>query len=139
MADLDQSGRVSQRVKVWRGPSLGWSEIEVQPTVTLSQAGIFAVPLGTHTILCAVTGIVIDLPDINVWCNSPQFYPGANYENSIWIKDISGLVSLASPLIITPFGTQAIDGLAQNWQIIQARGEIRLYPRSPLSLGWISG
>lgn len=138
MTDLDRGGRIYQKVKVYRGPSLGWADIEVCPNVGVSVAGTFNVPLGTHTILVAVTGVTVQLPDLNVWVNNNVFYPGTTYENAIWVKDVSGLASVANPIIIAPFPGQLIDSLSQNFQIVQARGAIRLYPRTQIASGWAS-
>lgn len=136
MTDLDKGGRIFPKVRVYRGASLGWCEIEVNPTDTVSVSGTYNPPLGVHTVLVNTTGVTVQLPDINVWVNSVQFYPGMTYENSIWVKDASGQATSSTPITIAPFGSQQIDGLSQNFKIIQARAIIRLYPRKALSTGW---
>lgn len=137
-SDLDQSGNGYQRVNVNLGPSLGWTTVFVKPELNVTAAGSTTLSAGDSIVLVNVAGLVtILLPDVSKWVQENFYRPSTGFERAVWIKDVGGHAA-AFNITITPFGAQTIDGLAQNFTIVQNRQILRLYPLNDRS-GWYSG
>lgn len=138
MTDLDQSGNRLQATKVYLGPSIGWVTVFVKPERTISAAGTYAVNVGDSIIFVTTTAAVtLTLPSVEDWLNAGlNFFPGTAFEGALWVKDLSGDRTI--PITIDPDGLDEIDGLNQNFTIVQNRQLIRLYPMADRS-GWFSG
>lgn len=135
--DLDQSGFGWQRARVHLGPTLGWVDTQVRPSRTITTPGTYDVLPGDSVIFVNAAGsVTINLPDVRAWVNEWAYQPATGFERAIWIKDFGH--AAASPITIHPFGTQQIDGLAQDFSIVQNRQLLRLYPLIDMS-GWFSG
>lgn len=120
------------------GPSLGWVYQQVRPAKSITAAGTYTIQPGDSLILINVAGLVtVKLPDVAAWMKEPAYNPMSAFERSIWIKDFGGNAA-ADNITVTPFGTQAIDALAQSFSIVQNRQLLRLYPLNDLT-GWVSG
>lgn len=143
MADLDQSGQVSQYIKAYLGPTIGWVLLPVRSERIITAAGDVTVGLGESIILLNKTvgaATIVFLPDVTTWIqiaiqittlmNSP-------FGGVIYIKDLKGDAA-ANNITVRPFGTQKIDGLQQDFTIVQNRQLLRLYPLNDLT-GWFSG
>jgi hypothetical protein len=139
LPDFDQSGQASwHKARVYNGPSLGWTEVQVRPTRTISSAGVFPILPGDSILLVNVAGAVtILLPDVRSWVTAPAYQPATGFERAIFVKDLGGNAG-AFPITVQPFAGQAID-LLSSFQIIQARALLRLYPLQADLSGWFSG
>lgn len=136
--DLDKSGLNFQRTRVYRGPSLGWSDVFVGPSQDVTAAGTTTLGAGASVVLVNVAGLVtIQLPDVASWIQENFSRPNNSFQGAIWIKDLGGHAA-AFNITVTPFGSQKIDNLAQSFTILQNRQLLRLYPLNDSS-GWFSG
>jgi hypothetical protein len=144
--DLDQGGHGYQRVRTWKGPSLGWQDTIVKPVFLVQQPAWLIQP-GDSIIMVDTTigySTSIYLPDAVSWVQQPGYHPATGFEGSIWIKDIGGQASFM-PIFVYPFSGQKIDNLAGPFQIVQNRQLLRLYPivewRYPPGefIGWFTG
>jgi hypothetical protein len=136
--DLDQSGTAFQKVRTYLGPSLGWVEKFVKPTLLVTTPGTTTLMTGVSVVLVNVAGLVtINLPDVRAWYAENACLPVTALERSIWIKDFGGHAQ-AFNISVVPFGTQTIDLLAQAFTLIQNRQLLRLWPINDMS-GWFSG
>lgn len=136
-SDLDQSGSSWQKVRAWLGPSLGWGEVQVRPTRTISAGGTFSIVGGDQVILVNVAATVnVQLPDVRLWVQETANQPATGFERSIWVKDLGGNAASFN-ITITPFGTQKID-LQSSFVMNAARQFVRLYPLNDLT-GWYVG
>ena len=140
MVDLDQSGQVVQWAQVYLGPTLGWIRAPVQPQRIVTAAGDITAVAGDYAILVNKTvgaATNVNLPDVVQWLKQTIAQALSTVERALWIKDLKGDAA-TNNITIVPYGAQTIDGLAQNFIIVQNRQLLRLYPRSDLA-GWISG
>lgn len=136
-ADLDQSGNLQQWIRVYRGPSLGWSMVQVKPPRNVTAAGTTILTAGDSIVYVNVAGLVtIQLPLVATWLKENANQPANAYEGAIWVKDLGGNAA-AFNITVSPFGTDTIDLLAQSFTIVQNRQLLRLYPYS--LTGWMSG
>lgn len=137
-ADLDKGGNYLQRTKVYNGPSLGWAEAWIKPSTLITTGISYTVVLGDYSLLINVAAAFqVFLPDLNLWLT--QFRTKAaqtTLEEALYIKDFGGNAATFN-ITVTPFGTQRIDNLAQNFTIGQNRQLLRLYPIADAS-GWYS-
>ncbi len=126
--DLDKSGFGYQKVRVYKGPSLGWVETLIKPA-NVCNGPVYYVQAGDSIIFAqtAVFAPIIYLPDVILWIQETAYQPATGFERAVWIKDISGNAS-ANPITVQPFGGQRIDNLTVAFQIVQNRQLIRLYP-----------
>lgn len=136
--DLDQGGNTFQWVTVYMGPSLGWVQVRVKPSLQIDAAGSVTLGAGTSLVFVNVAGLVtVNLPDVTKWLTEVAYQPAVGYERAIWIKDLGGNAA-AFNITVHPFGTQKIDNLQQDFTILQNRQLLRLYPLNDQS-GWFSG
>lgn len=136
-ADLDKSGLMTRKQRVYRGPTLGWAEAYVQPQTIITDAS-YTLLVGDGIILLNLAGIqTINLPKCSVWCNEFLAVYDNPLELAIWIKDYGGNAG-AFNKTIHPFSGDTIDALAQDFTIVQNRALLRLYPLNDLT-GWFSG
>ncbi len=136
--DLDQGGSTYQWAKVFLGPSLGWSYVQVKPTQYVTTASTITLAAGASMVMVNVAGsVTVNLPDVTKWRFETANQPSTGFERAIWIKDLGGHAA-ATPITVHPFGSQKIDNLAQDFSIAQNRQLLRLYPLSDLT-GWFSG
>jgi hypothetical protein len=135
--DLDKGGRGFRTVRAYRGPTLGWTEVEVKPEVFVITTP-YTIQPEDGIILLQLAGIqTVNLPQCSEWFNSISRYLDHSLELAIWIKDYGGNAT-AFNKTIHPFAGDTIDGLAQDFTIVQNRQLLRLYPLNTLT-GWISG
>ena len=138
LVDLDQGGNAAQNIKVYLGPSLGWVRQQVRPEQYVTTGGATTLTGGVGVVFVSVaSAVTINLPDVKSWVYESAYYQATAFERAIWIKDLGGNAA-AFNITVAPFGSQAIDGLAQNFTIIQNRQLLRLYPLFDLT-GWFSG
>jgi len=136
--DLDKGGNSFQATRVYLGPTLGWVHMQIQPSQVVTVGGTVSLVGGAQIVFINVAGsVTINLPDVTKWVLESAYNLATAFERAIWIKDLGGNAA-AFPITVTPFGTQAIDLLAQPFTIIQNRQLLRLYPLNDLS-GWFSG
>lgn len=137
-ADTDQGGDYVQWMRVWRGPSLGWSMVQIKPPQSITAAGTTTLTAGSSIVLVNVAGLVtVNLPDVSKWLQESANQPSNAFEGAIWIKDFGGNAA-AFNITVHPFTAQKIDNLAQDFVIVQNRQLLRLYPLNDLT-GWYSG
>lgn len=137
-ADLDQSGNSYQQVRVFRGPSLGWTLTQVKPQTPITAAGTYTMIGGDSLILVNIAGLVtVNLPSVSRWLSEPAYNPNTGFENAVWIKDFGGNAA-AFNITVHPFSGDKIDNLAMDFTIVQNRQLLRLYPLNDRT-GWISG
>jgi hypothetical protein len=136
--DLDQGGTPFQRTNVNLGPSLGWVQVQIQPQQVITAGGSYSLTSGTGIVLVNVAAMVtLNLPDVRKWMQESAYLPATGFERAIWIKDLGGNAATFN-ITVVPFMSQAIDGLAQLFTIVQNRQLLRLYPLADLS-GWFAG
>jgi len=136
--DLDQSGYAFQGLNIYLGPSLGWVRTRVKPEFPITIADIYTLTSDCGVVLVNVTGsVTINLPDVRTWIQEFAYNPSTAFERAIWIKDLGGHAG-AFPIVINPFGTQAIDTRATSTSISTNFQLLRLYPLADLS-GWFTG
>ncbi len=137
-ADLDQGGNLSQIVRVYRGPTLGWEMVYVKPPRNVVAAGAVTLSPGDSMVFVNVAGLVtINLPLVSAWLRENYDSPHNAFEGAIWIKDLGGHAA-AFNITVTPFGADTIDGQAISYTIVQNHQLLRLYPLTDLT-GWFSG
>lgn len=135
MTDLDKSGFGFQRVRTYLGPSLGWVDELVQPTVDITTGGVHVVQPGESLLLVEVAAAVtIQLPDVIRWMQQTAYMPATGFDRSITVKDIGGNAANFN-IIVAPFGQQAIDNIQQSTVISVARASVRFVPLLDMS-GW---
>lgn len=135
--DLDQSGNGYQQVRVFLGPSLGWTMQAVKRELDVTAAGSTTITPGSSLILVNCSGLVtLLLPDVTKWVQENAYLPATGFERAVIIKDIGGHAA-AFNITVTPFGAQKIDGLAQSFTIVQNRQLLRLFPLNDQT-GWAS-
>lgn len=137
-ADLDKSGLISRRQRVYRGPTLGWAEAYTQPQTVVAITP-YTLTVGDGVILLNLAGVqTINLPKCSVWVNEFLNVYDNPSELAIWIKDFGGNAASFNKTI-HPFSGDTIDGLAAtDFTIVQNRALLRLYPLNDLT-GWFSG
>jgi len=137
-ADLDKGGAYSQKLRVWCGPTLGWQDEFVLPTVTITSGGVTNLPAGVSLLLIDVAATVtINLPSAIVVLQQTSFQPANGIERSIWIKDFGGNAA-AFNITVNPFGTEKFDKTLASLTIGQNRQLVRLYPLGD-GTGWFVG
>lgn len=137
-SDLDKGGNSFQRVRVYRGPSLGWVETYVKPALSVTSGGTTTLSAGASIVLVNFAGAVtINLPKASAWFAEAFARPNPVFENAIYIKDFGGNAA-ANNITVHPFAGDKIDNLAQDFTIVQNRQLLRLYPMNDLT-GWFSG
>jgi hypothetical protein len=95
--------------------------------------------IGTSVVLVDVAGLVtINLPDVTQVIKVLPFLPGAVFAEVIWIKDLGGNARNFN-IVVHPFPGQTIDKLAQDFNLIENRQLLRLYPMALDLSGWVSG
>jgi hypothetical protein len=133
--DLDKSGYGFQRIRTYLGPSLGWIDELVQPTIEIKVGGTYVVKPGDSLILVDVAAAVtILLPDVKSWIQQPANQPATGFDRSITIKDLGGNASNFN-IVVTPFGTQQIDNLQTSLVVGTSRTAIKLVPLIDMT-GW---
>jgi hypothetical protein len=138
MTDLDQSGQAFQTVRVYLGPSLGWRELKVKPTQSITAAGTYALDQGSSIVMVNVAGLVtINLPSVRTWMYQSLGVQVTGFERAIWIKDFGGHAD-AFNITVAPDGIDKIDNLSLSYTIVQKRQLLRLYPLNDLT-GWYTG
>lgn len=139
LTQTDQGGSNAQWVKVYLGPTLGWAMLPVVPELEVTSAAALVLAPYTSRVILKAAVKAITLPAVAQWMLASL--PLANqsaFDRSIWIKDFSGNAGGgASAIVISPSGTDLIDGLA-SYSIITPNDLIRLYPLTDLS-GWYVG
>lgn len=138
LTQTDQGGSNCQWVKTYMGPTLGWMMLPVVPELEVVSAAALTLSPYTSRVLLKAAVKAIQLPSVSQWMLASL--PAANtsaFDRSIWIKDYVGQASVGSPIVITPNGTDTIDGLT-SFSIINAQDLIRLYPLTDLT-GWYVG
>lgn len=136
IAQLDL-GTTAQFIRTYMGPSLGWQLLPVMPELdVLSAAPLVLPPFASRIILKAAVK-AIALPSVAAWVVASPSQNNTAFDRSIWIKDLIGAASVAAPVVITPDGSDTVDGLP-NFSIITPFDLIRLHPISDLS-GWFVG
>jgi len=134
----DQGGGNCQWVKVWLGPTLGWALLPVMPELIISSAAALTIPAYASRVLLNAAVKAITLPSVSQWMlASLPLANTAAFDRSLWIKDYIGDASVGAPIVITPNGTDTIDGLS-SFSIITNFDLIRFYPLTSL-LGWYVG
>jgi len=136
--DLDQGGQYFQKVRIYLGPTLGATEVQVQPQIRITVGGTTTLNPGNYVVLvdAGPNNVTIQLPDVAAWMKVLPFLPGTDLEAAIWIKDLGGNAR-TNNIVINPFGSQTIDKLPQL-KIIQTRQLVRLYPLTVDLSGWVA-
>jgi hypothetical protein len=138
LQQLDQGGTNCQFVKTWLGPSLGWAMLPVMPELVITSASALTISAFSSRVLLNAAVKAIALPAVSQWMLATL--PLANisgFDRSLWIKDYIGDASSGSPIVVTPNGSDTIDGLA-SYSIITPNDLLRLYPITTLA-GWYTG
>lgn len=135
--DLDQSGSYFQTLRVYMGPSLGWVDRKPGKAQLISAVGTYDVDPGVQIVYVETTAAVtLNLPSVEDWLKQQVQMAANGWEASIWVKDLS--TDRTNAIIVHPFTGDEIDTLAQDYEIIQIRTLLRLYPLNDLS-GWMAG
>lgn len=138
LAQLDQGGSNCQWVRTWMGPTLGWMMLPVVPELEITSAAALVIGPYTSRVILNAAVKAIALPSVAQWMTASL--PLANtsaFDRSLWIKDLVGQASFASPIVVTPNGADTIDLLA-SYNIATTNDLIRLYPLTDKS-GWYVG
>ena len=135
--DLDKGGRGYRSVRAYRGPTLGWADVEVKPEVIVTTTPYDIQPEDGIILLNAAAIQTVNLPKVSVWYNSITWNLDHALELALWIKDFGGNAA-AFNKTIHPFPGDTIDALAIDFTLGQNRQLLRLYPLNDLT-GWISG
>ena len=138
LLQTDQGGSNYQRVRAYLGPTLGWVELPVVPELIITSAAALTIPAYASRILLSAAVKAIALPSVSQWMlASLPLANTAAFDRSIWIKDYIGDASSGAPIVVTPNGSDTIDGLS-SFSIITPSDLIRLYPMTSLA-GWYVG
>lgn len=138
LTQLDQGGGNCQWVRTYLGPTIGWVMLPVVPELEVTSAAALVLSPYTSRVLLKAATKAITLPSVRQWMiASLPLGNTAAFDRSIWIKDYVGDASGGAPIVITPNGTDTIDGLA-SFSIITPNDLIKLYPLTDLT-GWYVG
>ena len=137
LTNLDVGTNV-QFAPVWLGPSQGWQLLPVVPELDVTSAAPLTIPAYASRVLLKAAVKAIALPSVRQWIipNLPLTNVTA-LDRSISIKDFVGAASVAAPVVITPNGTDTVDGRA-SYSIITSY-QILDRTRSSLTIadgGW---
>lgn len=130
-------GQIWSWMRIDAGPSLGWVRRPLFNDKYLTTGSSYSIQPFDWRLLInrAATSFEILLPSVVTWMRQPYgLFP-------IQIKDIGNTVGAdisATPITVTPNGSETIDGLvaASNpVQIITGGGNLTVEPKSDLS-GW---
>jgi hypothetical protein len=136
--NLDQSGNTAQFVRTYLGPSIGWVILPVAPETDVTSTAPYTVqPFDARIVLKAACKL-IQLPSVSAWVQANNLTNVSGFERSLSIKDMAGLASSGAPIVVTPSGTDTIDGLA-SYKIISPYQVLRLYPITATLGGWFVG
>jgi len=136
-ADLDQGGTSFQKARVYLGPSLGWKEVLVNPSQTITASGTTNLGSGASLVLVNVSGLVtVVLPDVVTWLRETAWLPATGFARGITIKDLGGHAA-AFNITVDGFGTQTIDGSLTSVMSTNFAA-LRLFPLNDGS-GWFIG
>jgi hypothetical protein len=96
----------------------------------------YSVGLYDNRILLRAACSSVQLPSVAAWveAQSPVGQNWAGFTREIWIKDYAQAASVASPVVVTPFGSDQID-LLSSYSISTPGELLRLVPLTDLS-GW---
>jgi hypothetical protein len=122
-------------------PIARMGDVPVQPELIVTVPGALVVPAFASRILLRAAVTPITLPSVGAWVSAQ----GANglvkniaaFDRSIWVKDLGGIASVGSPIVVNAAGSDLIDGLG-SYQITIPFELIRLYVLTDLS-GWYRG
>jgi hypothetical protein len=134
---FDNGGNRAHLVLADLGPSIGLTFVPVLSEVFVTTPGAITIGPYCSVVLLKVSGITsIQLPSVARWVNAviPGGMPlnSAPFGRMIAIKDMTGAISVGSPVTILPSGTDTIDGLA-NYSLVTPMGIIWLWPMTDLS------
>ncbi len=135
--DLDRGGNLFTRVRVNRGPTLGWKEIQVEPPIDITDPGPFQLGNNASRVLVnAAAPVTILLPDVEQWLKQSFEISRPAFDQSIWIKDMS-FAAGTNNIIVQGHGAQLVDG--QLTYVIMQDGQLlRCWPLYDFS-GWYLG
>lgn len=137
LTQLDQGGSNAQWTKVYLGPTIGWVMLPIVPELEVTSAAALVLSPYTSRVILKAAVKAIALPSVSAWMLAQFQANQASFDRSIWIKDFAGLASDVAPIVVTPNGTDLIDGLA-SYSIVTPNDLIRLYPLTDLT-GWYIG
>lgn len=111
--DLDQGGTYREKMRVFLGPSIGWTEVSWQAVLNVTSGGITTVLPGTNLILVNFNGAVtIQLPSFKGSVGAQAIGIPAQFALiPVVICDVGGF-AFANPITVLPFGAERISGLA---------------------------
>ena len=139
LTNLDQGTNI-QFIRTYLGPSLGWRELPVAAEADITTTSPYVVGLYDNRIILKAACKSVLLPPVAVWmeAQTPVGMNWAGWNAEIWVKDYSGDASSGAPIVVTPNGSETIDGLA-SYSIITPNELLRLYPITNLTSGWYLG
>lgn len=110
--DLDQGGTYREKLRVYLGPSIGWTEVSYQAILNVTAVGTTTLLRGTNLILVSVNanGVILQLPSLKASSAGGIAIPPQFAVIPIVICDIGGF-AFAHPITILPFGSELISGL----------------------------
>lgn len=137
LAQLDQGGGNCQWALVYFGPTIGNKWVPVVPELEVTSVAALVLGPYTSRVLLKAAVKSVTLPSVSAWMAAQYQANQRAFDGSIWIKDYAQDASQGSPIVVTPNGTDTIDGLA-SFSIITQGDLIRLYPLTDLT-GWYVG
>ena len=138
LLQTDQGGSNCQWTKVYLGPTLGWAMLPIVPELEITSAAALTIPAYASRVLLKAAVKAIALPSVSQWMLATL--PLANtaaFDRSLWIKDYVGDASSGAPIVVTPNGSDTIDGLS-SYSIITPNDLLKLYPLTDTT-GWYVG
>jgi hypothetical protein len=140
--DYDQGGNPPvQYTRVALGPSLGKVLVPILPQTKVTSGTSYTIQPYDSVILLKTPISNVYLPSVAQWMTAQGpnglVMNKAPWQRSIWIKDLTGVISIGSPVTVNPSGSDLIDQLS-SYELATPFELIRLYALSDLS-GWMVG
>jgi hypothetical protein len=126
-----------QFTEVFLGPSIGKVLLPVQPELLVTSAAPLVLCAYASRVLLQAAVTSVTLPLCATWMTAPNLQNRAAFDRSLWIKDLGGNASFGAPIVVTPAGSDTIDGLA-SYSITTPNELLRLNPLSTGD-GWFVG
>jgi hypothetical protein len=132
-------GQLAQFTRIYLGPSIGWQDAPVAAQTFVSSAAPLTVTAQMCRVILKAAVKAVQLPSVAAWVTGNQWLLSQSpFDRSLWVKDFIAVASVAAPIVVTPAGTDLIDGLP-SFSIIAPGGTLRLYPMTDLTSGWYVG
>jgi hypothetical protein len=138
--DYDQGGHNTEYTMAYLGPSLGNALLPVAAQTDVTSTSPYQVEPFDNRIMLKAACTSVLLPPVAAWvqAQTPAGYNWSGFTRELWVKDLGGHASSGAPIVITPSGSETIDGLPQ-YSIVTPKQLLRIYPIRGTLEGWWIG